>query len=277
MDMATDHKARVRRFYDEIWNQGDLSASAELCQPDMKFRGSTGERMQGVDAFASYVRQVRSALADYRCDIVELVAEGNKLCARMQFGGIHVGEFLGFAPTSRHLHWAGSAFFVFVEGKIADLWVLGDLNGLMDQLRQQPASSMLDADADHPPVVQSIDHLVLTVRDIERTCEFYGRALGMRRVVFGANRIGLVFGTQRINLHGAGAEFKPKAAHPTPGSADLCFIAAEPLEVAHHRLERCGVDVVLGPIQRNGARGNMTSLYFRDPDQNLIELCRYDS
>ena len=124
--------------------------------------------------------------------------------------------------------------------------------------------------------MQSIDHIVLTVRDVERTCEFYQRVLGTQRVVFAQNRIGLSFGSQRINLHRAGAELEPKAAHPIPGSADLCFVTAEPPHVADKRLSHCGIDIILGPVERNGARGKMASIYFRDPDQNLVELCHYD-
>jgi catechol 2,3-dioxygenase-like lactoylglutathione lyase family enzyme len=117
-----------------------------------------------------------------------------------------------------------------------------------------------------------LDHLVLTVADIERTIAFYERVLGMRAVTFGAERRALAFGDQKINLHQAGHEFEPRAARPTPGSADLCFISAVPLAEAVAHLETCGVAVEEGPVPRTGARGPMDSVYVRDPDGNLIEI-----
>ncbi|WP_120993286.1 VOC family protein [Stutzerimonas urumqiensis] len=120
--------------------------------------------------------------------------------------------------------------------------------------------------------IDHLDHLVLTVADIEATMDFYTRVLGMQAVSFGEGRKALGFGSQKINLHPAGREFEPKAQRPTPGSADLCFIVATPLvEVVAH-LERHGVAVVDGPVQRTGATGPIRSVYVRDPDLNLIEL-----
>lgn len=123
--------------------------------------------------------------------------------------------------------------------------------------------------------IASLDHVVLTVADIDATCGFYVKVLGMRVVVFGAGRKALAYGTQKINLHQHGREFEPKAASPTPGSADLCFIAATPLADVIAHLEACGVDVLEGPVPRTGARGPITSVYFRDPDLNLIEVSNY--
>jgi catechol 2,3-dioxygenase-like lactoylglutathione lyase family enzyme len=123
--------------------------------------------------------------------------------------------------------------------------------------------------------VNRLDHVVLTVRDIDTTARFYTRVLGMKAVTFGGGRTALVFGQQKLNLHLHGAEFEPKAARPTPGSADLCFTTdASPEEVLAH-LETCGVVVLEGPVQRIGALGPMTSIYFRDPDENLIEVSNY--
>jgi len=128
-------------------------------------------------------------------------------------------------------------------------------------------------------LISGVDHLVLTVRDIELTAAFYQRILGMRLVQFGAGRLALHFGSggseQKINLHQAGQEFEPRAVHPTPGAADLCFRSAMPLEQSLQHVRMCGVDIIEGPLQRTGALGPMTSFYFRDPDQNLIEVCHY--
>ena len=124
--------------------------------------------------------------------------------------------------------------------------------------------------------IERIDHLVLTVRDVATSTAFYGRVLGLRAFTFGEGRTALAFGNQKINLHRAGSEFEPKAARPTPGSADLCFITSAPLDAVTAHLAECGVDVEEGPVPRSGAIGPMTSLYFRDPDGNLIEIARYD-
>lgn len=123
--------------------------------------------------------------------------------------------------------------------------------------------------------IDSLDHLVLTVRDIDATCEFYARVMGMEAVTFGAGRRALAFGSQKINLHQQGKEFEPKAERPTPGSADLCFITSVPLAEVIAHLQACKVQVLEGPVPRTGARGPITSVYFRDPDLNLIEVSNY--
>lgn len=120
--------------------------------------------------------------------------------------------------------------------------------------------------------IDHLDHLVLTVRDIEATCAFYSRVLGMRVATFGGGRKALQFGAQKINLHEAGKEFEPKAWRPTPGSADLCFITRTPIPQVVEHLGRFGVDIELGPVERMGARGYLISVYVRDPDHNLIEI-----
>jgi len=120
--------------------------------------------------------------------------------------------------------------------------------------------------------VDSLDHLVLTVADVETTCRFYSRVLGMEVVTFGEGRKALQFGSQKINLHQQGREFEPKAARPTPGSADLCFLTSVPLAEVVAHLQSAGVAIVQGPLQRTGATGPILSVYFRDPDGNLIEV-----
>ncbi|WP_312444156.1 MULTISPECIES: VOC family protein [Stutzerimonas] len=120
--------------------------------------------------------------------------------------------------------------------------------------------------------ISHLDHLVLTVADIEKTVDFYTRVLGMQLVTFGEGRKALTFGNQKINLHQAGREFEPKAERPTPGSADLCFIVATPLERVIAHLETQGVSIIEGPVQRTGATDPIRSVYLRDPDLNLIEL-----
>jgi catechol 2,3-dioxygenase-like lactoylglutathione lyase family enzyme len=123
--------------------------------------------------------------------------------------------------------------------------------------------------------IDRLDHLVLTVADIDATVDFYTRVLGMEAVTFGAGRTALAFGRSKINLHRAGHEFEPKAHRPTPGSADLCLIAASPLDQVIEDLAAHGVPVEEGPVERTGATGPIRSVYFRDPDQNLIEVSTY--
>jgi len=123
-----------------------------------------------------------------------------------------------------------------------------------------------------PMKIDRLDHFVLTVKDITATCAFYTQVLGVQEVTFGAGRKALQFGNQKINLHESGHEFEPKAQNPTPGSADMCFITSIPImEVVQH-LQNCGVEIIEGPVERTGATGRIISIYFRDPDDNLIEV-----
>jgi catechol 2,3-dioxygenase-like lactoylglutathione lyase family enzyme len=123
--------------------------------------------------------------------------------------------------------------------------------------------------------IERLDHLVLTVKSIPATCAFYSRVMGMQAVTFGNGRKALAFGSQKINLHEAGKEVDPKAHRPTPGSADLCFITAVPAAEVVERLKQHRVETLEGPVERTGALGPIVSVYFRDPDLNLIEVCNY--
>ena len=127
------------------------------------------------------------------------------------------------------------------------------------------------------PVIDRIDHVVLTVADPQRTIDFYTRVLGMQTISFGDGRQALGFGNQKLNLHQAGQEIDPKAKHPTPGSADLCLITRTPLAFVMQHLTVCGVPIEDGPVARTGALGPITSVYFRDPDGNLIEVSTYEA
>ncbi|MBB6221641.1 VOC family protein [Rhizobium leguminosarum] len=120
--------------------------------------------------------------------------------------------------------------------------------------------------------IDRLDHLVLTVADIAATCDFYSRVLGMLAETFAEGRMALKFGRQKINLHQAGHDFEPKARHTTPGSGDLCFIAETPLADVIAHLQASGILVEEGPVDRTGATGRLRSVYFRDPDGNLIEV-----
>ena len=120
-----------------------------------------------------------------------------------------------------------------------------------------------------------LDHLVLTVKNIDDSVDFYRRVMGMEKMTFRGNRVALVFGNQKINLHESGREFEPKADHVQPGSADLCFILETPVQEAVNHLQELDVPIIEGPVDRTGATGGIVSVYFRDPDGNLIEVSNY--
>ncbi|KAM4709859.1 glyoxalase domain-containing protein 5 [Discoglossus pictus] len=145
--------------------------------------------------------------------------------------------------------------------------------------RAQVCSRLVRCFSDHQPPfrIHRLDHLVLTVRSLEKTVNFYSRVLGMEVTTFKGNRKALTFGMQKINLHESGKEFEPKALIPTPGSADLCLITETPLSTVLQHLQACEVDVEEGPVSRTGAVGEIRSVYFRDPDHNLIEVSNYES
>jgi catechol 2,3-dioxygenase-like lactoylglutathione lyase family enzyme len=124
-------------------------------------------------------------------------------------------------------------------------------------------------------IIDRVDHIVLTAFDLQRTLDFYTRVMGMEAITFSGGRRGLAFGRQKINLHQAGSEFEPKALKALPGTLDLCFITTTPLEEVIETLKAEGVAIALGPVPKTGALGPMTSVYFRDPDGNLIEVSNY--
>ena len=123
--------------------------------------------------------------------------------------------------------------------------------------------------------IEAIDHLVLTVHDIEASCEFYSKVLGMEVITFGNNRKALMFGRQKINLHQYRRELEPKAKHPTSGSADICLISSQPIDSIINDLNKHEIPIIEGPVTRTGAMGEIISVYIRDPDGNLVEVCNY--
>ena len=129
-----NHKEIVRNFYDAIWNNADKTVIPDLLTEDFLFRGSLGLMQRGHDGFANFMDQVRAALGEYRCDIVDMAAEGNKGFARMLYSGGHRGDLFGYAATHARIKWDGVAIFTFRDGKISELWVLWDVNDVMKQL-----------------------------------------------------------------------------------------------------------------------------------------------
>jgi catechol 2,3-dioxygenase-like lactoylglutathione lyase family enzyme len=121
-------------------------------------------------------------------------------------------------------------------------------------------------------MIDHLDHLVLTTIDRDDCVDFYTRVLGMQLQSFGAGRLALSFGRQKINIHERGREFEPKAHLPVPGALDLCFIADRPLGAVIEHLQACAWPILDGPVERSGATGRIRSVYVRDPDLNLIEI-----
>ncbi len=126
-------------------------------------------------------------------------------------------------------------------------------------------------------MINHLDHLVLTTRDVKACVDFYTRVLGFTLEHFGGNRLALKFGEQKINIHEYGKEIEPKAHLPVPGSLDLCFIASLPIEQVQLKIENQHWPILEGPVNRTGAQGPIISLYLRDPDLNLIEISRYST
>ena len=129
----------VQGFSERIWNAGDVDAASDLLVHDFVFRGSLGTELHGREAFSEYVRSVRRALADCRCEVIECVAEEDRAFAKMRFCGTHVGTFRGYPPTGKPVQWTGAALFRFDGRAIADVWMLGNLAGLDAVLRQNHA------------------------------------------------------------------------------------------------------------------------------------------
>lgn len=131
--------APIDRFYAELWNRRDRSRIAEILHPDVRFRGSLGAERRGHDEFWRYVEEVTDPLADYRCEMLDCVDGGHRVAARMRFSGRHVGRFRGFAPTGERVEWQGAAFFEIEDGRVTEVFVIGDLAGLDERLRAQAA------------------------------------------------------------------------------------------------------------------------------------------
>ena len=135
----SDRKKQVRKFYAVLWDAQDLDAMPSVLHADFTFRGSLGDEKRGHDGFAEYVEMVHTSLGDYRCVVEELVEEGDRVFAKMSFGGVHKNRFMGYEPSGKRLRWTGCALFAFRGRKMADLWALGDLKRLADQLERNSA------------------------------------------------------------------------------------------------------------------------------------------
>ena len=129
------HEALIRRFYDDMWNQFDTSVFAEILEPSIRFRGSLGTETVGFDEFAGYVASIEAFAPDFHNEIVSLISEGDRTFARLRYTGTHEGEVFGLPATGRRFAYAGAAVFTIPGDRIAAVWVLGDVYGLLQQLR----------------------------------------------------------------------------------------------------------------------------------------------
>jgi steroid delta-isomerase-like uncharacterized protein len=132
--MPVTPKTLVGRFYQEVWNRADEAVAREILCADFRFRASLGPEGRGPDGFIEYMRSIHAALADYTCRIDDLVTMGNRAAARMSFTGIHRERFFGVEATGRTITWAGGAFFTTDGERITELWVLGDIDSVKQQL-----------------------------------------------------------------------------------------------------------------------------------------------
>jgi predicted ester cyclase len=134
--VTTGHADVIRAFYADLWERADLARLPALMHEDVAFQGTFGQTMRGLDAFGAYVRSVRHAFSTYRCEVLDLLVDGDRVAARVRFSGIHdAGPFLDHPPSGRDLAWEGVGFFTLEAGRIRHLWVMGDMLGLLNQLR----------------------------------------------------------------------------------------------------------------------------------------------
>lgn len=127
-------RSLVEIFYDQLWNRVNLAVASVILHSNVSFRGSVGLAAAGRAEVCDYVTMVTTALFDYRCDVEKLIVQGPSAAAKVRFSGFHRGDFLGYPPTDRRIEWMGAAFFIAEEHMLRDIWVLGDLANLRNQL-----------------------------------------------------------------------------------------------------------------------------------------------
>ena len=132
---ALDQRRLIGRFYDDMWNRFDTSVLAEILVPDIRFRGSLGQERVGFTEFAEYVDLIEAFAPDFHNTVLATITEGDQTVARLSYTGTHRGEIFGVEPSGRVFEYAGAAVFSFGEDRIAEVWVLGDIYGLLEQLR----------------------------------------------------------------------------------------------------------------------------------------------
>ena len=137
--MSEKNKAIIRRYYEDLWNAWNLEAANALISPEMEFRGSLGITVRGIEGFQGYMSTVRSAFPDFHNRVEDLVAEGDRVVARLTYTGTHQGEMFGLAPTGRTITYPGIAVFRISGDKIVEGWVMGDRWRLFQRLSEPVA------------------------------------------------------------------------------------------------------------------------------------------
>lgn len=132
--MAGTPRELVEQFYRDVWNRADESAAREILDPNFVFRASLGPELRGPDGFIVYLRAVHAAIGNFTCTVEQLIATDDHAAAKMLFHGIHRGRFFGVEPTGREIRWSGAAFFAIRDGRIGELWVLGDIDAVKRQI-----------------------------------------------------------------------------------------------------------------------------------------------
>jgi len=135
--ILSPQKEIVRRFYKDMWDRADKSLIPDIFHPDFTFRGSLGPALVGHAQFADYVDWVTDTFGNYRSDILAMIEEGHCVMGKLRFHGIHLKALFGVAPSGRHVWWIGMPIFTFDGGKVRDLYVLGDIHGLIGRLEGQ--------------------------------------------------------------------------------------------------------------------------------------------
>jgi steroid delta-isomerase-like uncharacterized protein len=138
MDLSTTTRTLVQRFYDELWNQWDDQVVEDVLAGQFTFRGSLGQHTTGRDGWRGYRDTIREGAPDFHNEVVDLVVEGGRAAARLEYSGTHRGTLLGLAPTGRRFSYSGAAFFSMAEDRLAAAWVLGDLDSLRRQIAPPP-------------------------------------------------------------------------------------------------------------------------------------------
>ncbi|NOY95714.1 MAG: cupin domain-containing protein [Chlorobi bacterium] len=223
--------------------------------------------IKGVKAYISQSGSHQILFMEFEKDIE--VAEHSH---GAQWGIVVTGEIELTIDDNNQLYKKGDSYFI-PEGTIHSAKIkagYSDITFFDERSRYKKKNLSLNSIS-----VKNIDHIVLTVKDIQRTCNFYAETLGMNVIEFGKGRKALKFEKQKINLHEYGKEFEPKATNAAPGTIDICLITETPIPILINHIKKLGIGIIEGPVERTGAEGKIESIYFRDPDGNLIEVSNY--
>jgi steroid delta-isomerase-like uncharacterized protein len=280
--VSEEAKAVVRRSTEEVQSQGNFAVFEELFADDFVDHtvqpGTTPDKA-GVRKLYTYLR---AAFPDFHAEIHWQAADGDRITTFKTYHGTHKGTFLGIAPTNRRIQFESVDVMRVQNGKITEHWGVGNLLSLIQQIGGWEIATTPKGNGTTPFQVDAIDHIVVNVDDVDASAVWYARILGMIRsdsvdAPGKPSRTSMKFGTQKINLRPITASRGEwtTADRAATGSDDLCFLTRSSPEIVLSHLRACSIRVELGPVSRTGAKGQMTSVYCRDPDGNLVEIASY--